>query len=339
MRLDACGHERAHASICQSTPAVVHEEGLRPSGALAAGLEVGRAGARRAGWPKSTMRSLRPFPTTRSCALLEVDGREVEAHELGAAQRPSHTAARGSPAPGSRPESSPGTASSALTSFSSSGVGMRRSRRGESDRPRGILLEYAFPAEVPEEGAQGGELARGRDLLDAPAVEVREERADHQVVDVRGPPSRPSSPWRWSAELLEVLGVGANRVRARRSSPGRGGEGRTRWPPAPRPSRWWRPLRWRGPVSEAGPETVEALQRAVGQGHAPLRLVLHPGRELGQQAEGDVRGLVVLGIAPRDVAAEGAQGRVFRKGQRFLAARPGTTRRCAARSPEAADST
>jgi hypothetical protein len=61
------------------------------------------------------------------------------------------------------------------------------------------------------------------------------------------------------------------------------------------------------------------------------------GGQLGQQAEGDVRRLVVRGIAARDVAAERAQGGVLREGDRLSPRGAGAPD--AGRGPDAADST
>ena len=59
----------------------------------------------------------------------------------------------------------------------------------------------------------------------------------------------------------------------------------------------------------------------MGHREPLLRLVPDAVREVRQEAERDVGGLVVRGVAARDVPAEGAQGGVFREDGRLLAAR------------------
>ena len=59
----------------------------------------------------------------------------------------------------------------------------------------------------------------------------------------------------------------------------------------------------------------------MGHGQPLAALVADPRRQVGEEAEGDVRGLVALGIAPRDVAAERSESGILGQGHRLLAPR------------------
>ena len=203
-------------------------------------------------------------------------------------------------------------------------------RREDAGRVR---LEPPLPAEVAEEGAQPRELAGGGRLREPAPVQLGEEAADREVVGVLGARLPAELAAQVLGELREVLAVGPDRVR--RGVPLElqvAEEGRGRGPhPASRPRR---PPR--GRRLEPRLEPREALEGAVGEGEPLLRLVPHPLRQLRQEPEGDVRGLVVRGVAARDVAAERAEGGVLRegaaaprraRGRRRRARRGGPTRR------------
>src|SRR5258705_6772520 len=129
-----------------------------------------------------------------------------------------------------------------------------------------------------------------------------------------GRPSRPSSARTWRANwgrsspyARTVCGEALrSRSRWRRkaaisactSGPGEGGE-RSR----------------RGlPLAQPGLESFETAEGPLRQCHPPARLVADALRQLGEQAERDVRRLVVFGVAACDVAAERSERGVLREG-------------------------
>src|SRR5882672_4659028 len=66
--------------------------------------------------------------------------------------------------------------------------------------------------------------------------------------------------------------------------------------------------RWRVTAGlDPSAEALEALERAMRDRHPLSRLVPDPHRQLGQEAERDVRGLVVVRVASRYVAPEGPE--------------------------------
>jgi hypothetical protein len=70
------------------------------------------------------------------------------------------------------------------------------------------VFQHPLPAQVSEEGAQGGELAGSRNLLEPLAVETGEKRSDQQVIHVLGPRCLPELSLEVLLELREVAGVG-----------------------------------------------------------------------------------------------------------------------------------
>jgi hypothetical protein len=87
------------------------------------------------------------------------------------------------------------------------------------ERTGRIRLESLLPAQVAEERAQGGELARGGALLEALAVKPGEERADEEVIDVPRARLAAQLAAEVGDELLEVFAVRANRMGRRVALP------------------------------------------------------------------------------------------------------------------------
>ena len=187
--------EGADAAVGEPPAPGVDEE-RRPSGAGAArAREPGASSASRARPPKSTIRSLRPLPSTRSMRALEVDLADVEAHELGAADAGARRAAPGWPGPAPARVASPGT------SRSDCDLGLVEERRGcASPTRRGEERRAGFASSRPSRHRKRKKVRRPAslraedDFFSPRRWSSREEAADQQVVGVLG--TRPRGPAR-----------------------------------------------------------------------------------------------------------------------------------------------
>ena len=175
------------------------------------GFEVGAQGPSRL-TSKEHDALLPPLPHHPEGASLQVERREVQAHELGAAKARRIEQLQDGPSPEGRPPVARDLDQGDDLSLLQGQRNPSLEARGEQGLGR-VLGEGAFPAEVAEEGAQSRQLAGGRDLLQTLTVEVREEGADEEVVHVPGARLPTELLHEVQPELRQVAGVGAAGVR------------------------------------------------------------------------------------------------------------------------------
>ena len=132
-------------------------------------------------------------------------------------------------------------------------------------------LEDALAAQVAEEGAQAGQLARAAEVFFSPrrCSRARKERISRWSTSARRRLAAAAPRRRWPANCAEVLAVGAQRCGGTRCARGRGGAGRRRCPRLQASARGGGTAAARpGLSARRGPEALQAAQRPLRRGPA-----------------------------------------------------------------------
>jgi hypothetical protein len=278
---DTGRYEGSNAAICQSTAATIEEESVAAGLSLQPSLEVGFEGATRLAAEENDP-FLSPLSDHSNGALVEVERRKIEADELGAAQAGGVEKLEDGPTAQDR-ESVAGNLDQQGDVGLFERLGNPTLESGRKERLSRVPFDQPLPAQVAKEGAQGGELARRGNLLEAKAMEACEEGSDQEMVHVLWVGSASELLGEVQLELREVTGVGAAGVRRGVPLVGQVANERVHGPTHRGPLSGGRGAPGGSGVAELGeiPEALETFEGPAGHGHALSGLVLDPRRQLG----------------------------------------------------------
>jgi len=207
---DATSNQFPDGPICQSPTAGAEEEGVRAARPRRAERQVLLESVSR-GSSEGNDAFFSPFAQHPYRAPDEVHLGQVQPDELRTSN------ARGVEQLEDRTAADAGLAA-AVDLHDSGHERLLESRRDSPLGPRGeesaggVPLERSFPAQIPKERPEGGELSRSGDLAQAGPVKVREEGANQEVVYVPGRRRSAQLGGREGLELPDVRGVGPPRV-------------------------------------------------------------------------------------------------------------------------------
>ena len=207
---DPGGKDLPDTAICQSTPTSVDEQSIGPRVGTRARRQIGQERV-----PCPTAEGdhafLPPLPEDANHSDIHVHLGHIESHELRATHPGGIEQLQERPSPKVRVRCSGDLQKDLDFSLLEVGGDAPLDTRG-GEGPRGVPVQDAFAAEVPEEGPEAGELPGRRGLLEPALMESGQEGADQEVVHIPGAGLAPELVSEVSRELLEVLTVGLDGV-------------------------------------------------------------------------------------------------------------------------------